>query len=306
MSQLLQVAAAGTTSIGQRAAATGDRLLLTDYEYDKLAAGLVPATLTDLGPGLLATAPVSLATLIESGLQVATFSPTYPGVVSKVAALVTTPASTAAKLASVGVFISGPGGTSEVDTITINGVPTGGTFTVTVGGVTSAAVAFNATGAVFQTALEAMSNIAVGDVTVAGGAGGPYTATWARAFASQPITLTFGNALTGGTTPTITYVKTTAGVLPTVGVNSTLNGGVVAMTTANSSVAGAIVPGTNIVPSSFGSVTSNSFINGSTIYLRVVGAPTAFVEGAVSFILSIEPFNPRSVPMGSGHKNCWP
>src|SRR3954465_8763162 len=51
-------------------------------------------------------------------------------------------------------------GTNEVQTITVTGTPTGGTFTLTYSTQTTAAIAYNATAAAVQTALEALSNIA--------------------------------------------------------------------------------------------------------------------------------------------------
>lgn len=59
--------------------------------------------------------------------------------------------------------------------VTIGGSPTGGTFTLSFGGQTTAGIAFNATAAAVQAALEALSNLDPGDVTVTGNAGGPYT-----------------------------------------------------------------------------------------------------------------------------------
>jgi len=51
----------------------------------------------------------------------------------------------------------------------------GGTFTLTFEGQTTAAIAFNAAAATVQAAMEALSNIAVGDVVVTGSDGGPWT-----------------------------------------------------------------------------------------------------------------------------------
>lgn len=306
MSQLVQVAQANTaiTSLGQRAGAQNDQVLLSDFEFDRLSVGNFSTILTDKGPGILATAPINLSTLNEAGLQVATFTPTYSGVIRSIAALVTTAASTAAKLASVGVYTVGSGGVSEVDTLTISGGPVSGNFTVTVGGVTSGNVAFNATGATLQTALEAMANIAVGDVGVTGGIGGPYVVTWARSFSTQPITLTLANTFNTGT---ITAVKTTAGVLPTVGGGwAQTSGGVVALTSANATPAGAVVPGSNIAPASIGAPNPNVFVAGGTIQLRLTAAPTTFVEGAVCFLLMLEPQNPKSTQIGAGSKSNWP
>jgi len=303
MGQLVQVAATGVTSIGQRAAAQNDRVLLSDFEFERLPAALFPGTLTDLGPGVLASGIITLSSITEAGKEVATFSPLYSGTVRAACALVTTAASTAAKLASVGIAIAGPNGVSEVDTLTITGGPASGNFTVTVGGVTSGNVAFNATGATLQTALEAMANIAVGDVTVTGGAGGPYVLTWAKAFAFMPITLTLANTFNAGT---ITAVKTTAGVASSPGANAPVSGGVINLTSANCTPAAAIVGSTNIVPASFGAPNPNTFVSGSTIYLRTVGTPTAFIEGAVIFLLFLEPVIAKSQPIGSGAKSNWP
>jgi hypothetical protein len=71
-------------------------------------------------------------------------------------------------------------GTSEVQTITITGTPTGGTFTLTFAGATTSAIAYNASAATVQTALEALSTIGSGNVLCAGGAlpGAAVTATF--------------------------------------------------------------------------------------------------------------------------------
>jgi hypothetical protein len=98
-------------------------------------------------------------------------------------------------------------GVNEVNLLTIDA--TGGTFTVTVNGQTTSAVAENASAATLQTALEALSNVAPGDVTVTGSAGGPYTITWAAALANTNITITAdGTSLTGGaSTATMTTTQ---------------------------------------------------------------------------------------------------
>jgi hypothetical protein len=104
-------------------------------------------------------------------------------------------------------------GTAEVQTLTPSGTISGGTFTITFSGQTTAAIAFNATAATIQAALEALSNVAPGDVVAAGG---PINTT--------PVTLTFYSALQGdqpqvtitssltGSTPAVTPTTTTAGV----------------------------------------------------------------------------------------------
>lgn len=108
------------------------------------------------------------------------------------------------------------GGVSEVQTVTITGTPTGGTFTLTWNGQTTAAIAYNATAAAVQTALEALSNIGVGDVAVTGGPGPgtAYTVTFRGALSDQDVAaLTATASLTGGTTPGVTIATTTAGAV---------------------------------------------------------------------------------------------
>lgn len=103
--------------------------------------------------------------------------------------------------------------TGGTNTINTSGVPTGGTFTVTVttsspvagaASQTTAAIAFNATAAAVATAIGLLTNVGAGNVT---GTGGPLTTT--------PVTLAFAsflgtvnlalanNSLTGGTTPSV-------------------------------------------------------------------------------------------------------
>lgn len=102
----------------------------------------------------------------------------------------------------------------EVQTLTIDA--TGGTFTLTLDGETTAAIAEAATASAVQAALEALSNVTPGDVTVSGSAGGPYTLTFAGALAGQNIpTITTGaGSLTGGA-GTAVIATSTAGAAGT-------------------------------------------------------------------------------------------
>lgn len=59
--------------------------------------------------------------------------------------------------------------TDEEQAITESGAVTAGTFTITYSAQTTAAINFDATAAQIQTALEALSNLAPGDVVVSGG-----------------------------------------------------------------------------------------------------------------------------------------
>jgi hypothetical protein len=95
--------------------------------------------------------------------------------------------------------------------VTVTGTPTGGTFTLLVAvgtdaPVESGTIAYNAAGSAVDTALEAMSNVGAGNVTVTGS--GPYTITFNGALARADVSVTLGtNALTGGTSPTVTSVE---------------------------------------------------------------------------------------------------
>lgn len=105
--------------------------------------------------------------------------------------------------------------TNEVQTITITGTPTGGTFTLTYAGQTTSGIAYNAAAGAVQSALEALNNLAPGDVVVTGGPGPgtPWVATFGGTLAVQDVALmTAGSAgLTGGTTPTASVATTTPG-----------------------------------------------------------------------------------------------
>jgi hypothetical protein len=104
---------------------------------------------------------------------------------------------------------------SEVQTLTVTGTPTGGNFNISYDGQTTGAIAYNASAANVDTALEALSNIGAGDVTCAGGPlpGTAVTVTFATALASTNVALMTADStnLTGGTTPTASIATTTTG-----------------------------------------------------------------------------------------------
>lgn len=123
------------------------------------------------------------------------------------------------------VEISGAGapvaGTAEVNTLTIGGTPTGGTFRLAHEGFTTGPIAWSATNATLianiDAALEALPSIGTGGVVTAVGsmtAGiGTATITFATKRAHGTISVA-GNSLTG-TSPTLAVAKTTPGVDPT-------------------------------------------------------------------------------------------
>lgn len=103
--------------------------------------------------------------------------------------------------------------TSEVQTVTITGTPTGGTFALGFDGQTTGPIDFDATNAELDTALEALSNLAPGDVTVTGGPGPgtPFVVTFSSALGDVPVMTLVTNSLTGGTAPTVTITTGTPG-----------------------------------------------------------------------------------------------
>lgn len=106
-------------------------------------------------------------------------------------------------------------GTDEVQTVTVTGTPTGGTYTLTFSGQTTSGIAFNAAASAVQSALEALSNIASGDVVCAGGPhpGTPITVTFGGAYDGVDVPQMTASAagLTGGTSPAVTVSTTTPG-----------------------------------------------------------------------------------------------
>lgn len=112
----------------------------------------------------------------------------------------------------------GVAGVDEVQALAVDA--TGGTLTVTYAGQTTAAIDFDASGAAFTTALDALSSLAPGDIVVTGGPGDsgattPYVLTFGGTLAETPVAeiTASGASLTGGA-GTATPSTTTAGVAP--------------------------------------------------------------------------------------------
>lgn len=112
-----------------------------------------------------------------------------------------------------GTNIVADGQTNEVQSATVTGEPTGGTFTLTYDGQTTAAIAYNASAGAVQGALNALSNIRTGDVLVKGPAGGPYLVEFTNSFRGTNVAAmtASGTGLTGGTTPGVTIATVTGG-----------------------------------------------------------------------------------------------
>lgn len=117
-------------------------------------------------------------------------------------------------------------GTNEQQTIQVTGSPTGGTFVLAVLG-TTVTLNWNSSVASTQTAIDAA--LGAGNATVTGGTfpGSTQTITFASAFAAAnvPVMVLSWNALTGGTTPSVTITMPTPGIggLSATSVSSTGN-----------------------------------------------------------------------------------
>jgi hypothetical protein len=95
--------------------------------------------------------------------------------------------------------------------LTITGTPTGGTFTLTYKGQTTGAIAYNAAAGAVQTALEALTKIGVGNVTVTGGPGPgtPWTVSFLSGLLQNDTSvLTHADSFTGGSSPALGIVQT--------------------------------------------------------------------------------------------------
>lgn len=94
---------------------------------------------------------------------------------------------------------------NEKQQVTLAGPPTGGTFTLAFDGQTSGAIAYDASAATVQAALEALSNIAPGDVVVTGNATGPYIVEFKGTYRGidVPLLIGVGSSLTGGAAGTV-------------------------------------------------------------------------------------------------------
>jgi hypothetical protein len=114
---------------------------------------------------------------------------------------------------------------SLIHAIVSEGTPTGGTFTITITNRatntvlgTTAAIAFNATAATIDTAIEAITGL--NTVTSAGGAlPTAVSITWAGSLASTPLALTVNSSVTGGTNSVIYTRENSAANLTLIDLN---------------------------------------------------------------------------------------
>jgi hypothetical protein len=112
-------------------------------------------------------------------------------------------------------------GTNEIQTITIGGTPTAGSFTLTYNGNTTGAITWSATNATLvaniDAALEALGRIGTGGVVTAVGSAtagiGTFTVTFSGTnVAKTNVALMTATSSLTGTSPTLAVATTTAGV----------------------------------------------------------------------------------------------
>jgi hypothetical protein len=111
-------------------------------------------------------------------------------------------------------------GTDEIQTITIGGTPTAGTFTLTFEGQTTAAITWSAVNATLvaaiDAALEALNTIGTGGVTTAVGTAtagiGTFTVTFTGNNAKRAVGLMTSTSSLTGSSPTLAVTETTPGV----------------------------------------------------------------------------------------------
>lgn len=118
---------------------------------------------------------------------------------------------------AVSVTTSGSAAASEGQTVTITGTPTGGSFTLTYAGQTTAAIPYNASATEVADALRALSNLSSGDIAVTGGPGPgtPYIVTFQGSLANTNVAqMTATGSFTGGSAPAVAVTTSTAGVAP--------------------------------------------------------------------------------------------
>lgn len=122
------------------------------------------------------------------------------------AALLTASAASLTGGSGTAVIAQGTQGASPIDEVegfSLNGA-TGGTFTLTYGGQTTAAIDYDATAAEVQAALVALSNIASGDVVVSG-SNGSFAVTFSGTLAGTNVSeITATSLLTANTKLTTT------------------------------------------------------------------------------------------------------
>ena len=217
-------------------------------------------------------------------------------------------------------------GTSAV--LALGGTGLGGTFTISYGGQTTAGLAFNATAATVQTALQGLSSVGAGNMTVSGPAGGPWTISLAGTLArlaggilgltanGSALTATGGQAVLGsnntvmlygtglGGTFTVTYDGATTAPIPYNATAAQLTSAIGALNTGFSAFV--IFMGAPGGP--FQSNQGFNAVNGSGLtatggvaVLTPVGVPSTWYVGLLDY-----PSRKRNFPVGENFTSGVP
>ena len=133
--------------------------------------------------------------------------------------------------------VKGVAGVNEVQSITKDGTVSGGTFTISFGGGTTPAIAYDATAAVIELNLETLDSIPQGECTVAGGpiSASPVTLTFSGSLGKQDlaeITVNSSSLTGGGTYDPATDTPGVAEVneVNTISINDSTSGGTFTLT----------------------------------------------------------------------------
>ncbi len=101
--------------------------------------------------------------------------------------------------------------TSEVQTVSLSGGPDGGSFTLTYRGETTSDIAYNATAEEIKTALELLSTVNSGDITVSGSIDDGTTFTFANSLGNVDLLMINSSLTNGGSPLTASISETTPG-----------------------------------------------------------------------------------------------
>lgn len=169
------------------------------------------ATAGDVETALEALSLITSVTVTKSG---STFTVTFDGVDGGINWPQLTSTSS---LTGGGVYVSitqsASAATNEIQKVTVDPAVTGGTFTLTFDGQTTGNIAYNASASTMDTALEALSNIGAGDITVTSGTTGQWFIEFGNAMAgANQVEMTADGAnLTGGSSITLTNATAATG-----------------------------------------------------------------------------------------------
>jgi flagellar hook-associated protein 2 len=100
---------------------------------------------------------------------------------------------------------------SEIQTATLSDSPNGGTFTLTYRGETTSSIGYNATAGQIKTALEALSTVNSGDITVSGSIANGTTFTFASSLGNVDLIMIKSSLTKSGNPITASIAETTPG-----------------------------------------------------------------------------------------------